>query len=94
MGGNLIVRHDGNEVDLAWEHDSLQVIQWAAFYSDCEHEIKTITEGHRITLTYNLFVKLASPSIPPGVNFDPKSMPLYGRLKGILQDPKFMQEGK
>ncbi|KAL6069936.1 Fe2OG dioxygenase domain-containing protein [Balamuthia mandrillaris] len=30
-------------------------VKWAAFYSDCEHEILPVTEGHRITLTYNLY---------------------------------------
>jgi hypothetical protein len=30
-------------------------IQWAAFYSDCEHEVLEVTQGYRITLTYNLY---------------------------------------
>ena len=28
------------------------LIKWAAFYSDVEHEILPVTEGHRVTLTY------------------------------------------
>ncbi len=31
-------------------------IKWAAFYSDCEHEVHEVTSGHRVTLTYNLYV--------------------------------------
>ncbi|KAJ5579842.1 uncharacterized protein N7459_005827 [Penicillium hispanicum] len=42
-GGNLIVRHNDREMNLQWEHRSADTIQWAAFYSDCEHEIKTIS---------------------------------------------------
>jgi hypothetical protein len=30
-------------------------LAWAAMYSDCEHEIRTVTTGHRVTLTYNLY---------------------------------------
>ncbi|KAJ5729276.1 uncharacterized protein N7483_003784 [Penicillium malachiteum] len=52
-GGNLIVRRDENEVDFDWQRKSAEAIQWGAFYSDCEHEIKPITQGERITLTYN-----------------------------------------
>ncbi|KAJ5632157.1 hypothetical protein N7490_008496 [Penicillium lividum] len=55
-GGNLIVRHGGKEMDFDWERRSANTIQWAAFYSDCEHEIKTVSHGDRITLTYNLFI--------------------------------------
>jgi hypothetical protein len=33
-----------------------QSIQWAAFYSDCEHEVKEVKTGHRITLAYRLYV--------------------------------------
>ena len=29
-------------------------IQWAAFYSDCIHEVKPIVEGHRVTITYSI----------------------------------------
>ncbi|KAI9926316.1 hypothetical protein MW887_004080 [Aspergillus wentii] len=57
QGGNLIIQHNGRKVDFDWSSQSKLVIQWAAFYSDCEHEIQTITEGHRITLTYNLLMK-------------------------------------
>jgi hypothetical protein len=35
-------------------------LAWAAMYSDCEHEIKPVTTGHRVTLTYNLFTPAAS----------------------------------
>jgi len=30
-------------------------VAWAAMYSDCEHEIKPVTTGHRVTITYNLY---------------------------------------
>lgn len=55
-GGDLMVRHGRKEVKFDWSTKSACIIQWAAFYSDCEHGIKRITEGERITLTYNLYV--------------------------------------
>jgi len=30
-------------------------VSWAAFYSDVEHEVLEVANGHRITLTYNLY---------------------------------------
>ncbi|KAJ6013359.1 hypothetical protein N7540_007950 [Penicillium herquei] len=93
-GGNLIVRHNENEVDFDWQRQSAEAIQWAAFYSDCEHEIKTITQGERITLTYNLYVREpVSKKFSPISLLDPTSSPLYADLKIILSMPGFMKQG-
>ncbi|KAL5342051.1 hypothetical protein BJX70DRAFT_386462 [Aspergillus crustosus] len=66
-GGNLNIEHHGQKS-----------IQWAAFYSDCEHEIKTITEGDCIILTYNLYVtEPVGGAIPsPASIVDPKTLPI------------------
>lgn len=50
------MQHDGQEFRYDWSAKSETTIQQVAFYSDCEHEVKTITEGDRMTLTYNLYV--------------------------------------
>ncbi|KAJ5251858.1 hypothetical protein N7489_002268 [Penicillium chrysogenum] len=93
-GGNLVVQHEGKRVEFDWSHQSASAIQWAAFYSDCEHEIKTITEGERITLTYNLYVtEPVGGSIPPSLIVDPKSMSLYSFLEELLVEPGFMTDG-
>ncbi|KAJ5532050.1 hypothetical protein N7494_008602 [Penicillium frequentans] len=92
-GGNLIVRHNGKEIDFDWEHQSADVIQWAALYSDCEHEIKTITEGERITLTYNLYIAEPLEADAPISLIDAKRLALYEELKSILQNPGFMPKG-
>lgn len=93
-GGNLIIRHHDAEVDYDWSQASSSTIQWAAFYSDCEHEITQVIEGHRVTLTYNLFVGepvgsmiLANPIV------DPKTFPPFDFLKELLLYPRFMSEG-
>lgn len=94
-GGNLQIHHHGQEVQFDWSEQSASTIQWAAFYSDCEHEIMKITEGHRITLTYNLYVtEPTAGMIPPHSSaVDPESLPLHGFLKGIIAEPVFMKEG-
>ncbi|KAL1861939.1 hypothetical protein Plec18170_000763 [Paecilomyces lecythidis] len=93
-GGRLLVRHNGQEVDFDWASTSSSTIQWAAFYSDCEHEIETVTEGHRVTLTYNLHVaETVGLTLLPNPVIDPKSLPLYDYVKGILESPGVLKEG-
>ena len=89
----MLVQHEGKEVEFDWSHQSASAIQWAAFYSDCEHEIKTIKEGERITLTYNLYVTQPERSTLPSVMVDPKSLSLYGFLENALMEPGFMKHG-
>lgn len=55
-GGELVVRHDGQEQTIAFDGDARSSfqIQYAAFYADCEHEVKPLRRGHRLCLVYNL----------------------------------------
>ncbi|KMU86422.1 hypothetical protein CIHG_04211 [Coccidioides immitis H538.4] len=94
QGGKLVVRHQGASVEFPWDDGSLSNIQWAAFYSDCEHEIERVTEGHRVTLTYNLFItEPLGASLLPNPLVDPRTLPLYARMKGLLAQADFMDEG-
>ena len=54
-GGELLVRFDGQEetVDFS-EAAGDYKIPFTAFFADCDHEIKPITSGYRISLVYNL----------------------------------------
>lgn len=90
----MIVRHEDREVDFGWALQSASTIQWAAFYSDCEHEIMKVTEGDRITLTYNLFVtEPEGGAIPQQSISDPTKLPLYEFMKSLLSEPGFMKDG-
>eukprot|EP00026_Physarum_polycephalum_P004229 Phypoly_transcript_04246.p1 GENE.Phypoly_transcript_04246~~Phypoly_transcript_04246.p1 ORF type:complete len:721 (+),score=97.05 Phypoly_transcript_04246:173-2164(+) len=53
-GGELIVSHNGvsKTFDFAINSGNKNVVQWAAFYSDCIHEVKPVTKGTRITVTF------------------------------------------
>ena len=71
------------------------MIQWAAFYSDCEHEVEEVIAGHRITLTYNLYVHEQLGGIfrnPSPVYND--SFTLYGSAKEALSNPDFFPKGR
>ena len=54
-GGQLRIAHQGRETVCDWSAEKGDAVQWAAFYSDCEHEVLEVVSGHRITLTYNLY---------------------------------------
>ena len=55
-GGELVVRHEGQEQAFdfgAAEHNPFHTY-FAAFYADCEHEVRPLQEGYRLCLIYNL----------------------------------------
>ena len=98
QGGTLRISHGQEshkqETIFDWGgQDSM--IQWAAFYSDCEHEVKEVIAGHRITLTYNLYVHEQLGGIfrnPSPVHND--SFTLYYRAKEALSNPDFFPKGR
>lgn len=92
-GGQLKVRHKGEEMGFDWsgsrDDPGHAGIRWAAFYSDCEHEVLEVTSGHRLTLTYNLYVVRGAGRLT-GVSptLDPAHLPLFQAVKAMLgQDP-------
>jgi hypothetical protein len=73
---------------------STKDVQWAAFYSDCEHEVFEVTSGHRVTLTYNLFVRRGLGELAGHSQMlDVQQLPLYQEVKAALANPEFMSEG-
>jgi hypothetical protein len=70
-------------------------IQWAAFYSDCEHEVKEVTTGHRITLTYNLYRTPGVGNLAGnGIAMDASSLPLFQYVQDALKQSEFMPNGE
>jgi NhaA family Na+:H+ antiporter len=53
-GGELIIRHGTREVSVNLSSPDVSELRFAAFYADCEHEVRPITHGSRVCLTYNL----------------------------------------
>lgn len=98
QGGQLEVRHEGQSMTFDWsmtEASPRPEIQWAVFYSDCEHEVKEVTSGHRITLTYNLYAMKSnstSVAVRSGL-LDPTRLPQYSILAALFLRKDFMLEG-
>ena len=56
MGGGLRVRHGGRSVVYEWGAGAAAgEVQWAAFFSDCLHEVLPVESGARVTLSWELF---------------------------------------
>jgi hypothetical protein len=93
-GGQLIVRHQDQATTFDWSGPNKD-IKWAAFYSDCEHEVLEVTSGHRINLTYNLYMRRSlDDSSELSKALDVQQLPVYSDVKNALAQSEFMAEGK
>lgn len=87
-GGQLRVGHKEEEMTFDWsnrrEDQHAANIRWAAFYSDCQHEVLEVTSGHRLTLTYNLYAVQGAGRLT-GVSrtLNPANLPLFQVMKNI-----------
>ncbi|MDD5033882.1 MAG: 2OG-Fe(II) oxygenase [Methylococcaceae bacterium] len=82
-GGELLVRHRGQEARLDLHEADSSELAFAAFYADCVHEVLPVTSGCRLTLIYNLLRTDLSPLEPPE----------YGEEQGRLAE-RLRQWGK
>ncbi|KAI8869188.1 hypothetical protein GQ42DRAFT_108894, partial [Ramicandelaber brevisporus] len=58
-GGELVVSHGDSEHMVQFgssdaNADENKLCNWAAFYTDCVHEILPVISGYRVSVTYNL----------------------------------------
>ena len=54
-GGELIVSHDGRQHKVAFTGArSGHELSYAAFYADCQHEVRPVRSGYRLCLVYNV----------------------------------------
>ena len=57
-GGQLTVFHRGKETEYNFSGpEACYNFYFAAFYADCQHEIKPVTKGYRLCLIYNLLYR-------------------------------------
>ncbi len=83
-GGALVVEHQGEKVV---HRGSLKRLSFVAFYADCQHEVRPVKEGYRITLTYNLILAGAEPADAAGTA-DPATVDaLAQHLRGHFETP-------
>ena len=53
-GGELLVRHAGREAVVDLRGTDPGEVGFAAFYADCEHEVRPVLSGYRVCLIFNL----------------------------------------
>ncbi len=54
-GGELVVSHEGKSQVISMTGAATgREVSYAAFYADCEHEVRKVTSGYRLCLTYNV----------------------------------------
>ena len=93
-GGALVVRHNEHTVTYDWGSSDQRpaAVQWAFFYSDCEHEVQEVKSGNRLTLTYNLYASpAAGDGLPNAVDY--ATTPFGSALKTALDSAAFLPDG-
>ncbi|KAI0056408.1 hypothetical protein BV25DRAFT_1832295 [Artomyces pyxidatus] len=100
-GGALVLRHHEQE----WTFDSAKAVSeapkpsigYVAFFSDVEHEVTLVTEGHRVTVTYNLYFTGAEPASAPVVPAVPaipaNEAAFKSAFEALLENPEFLPRG-
>ena len=59
-GGELRIRHGSREACINLSATDGSELGFAAFYADCEHEVRPVESGHRLCLVFNLLRDAAS----------------------------------
>jgi hypothetical protein len=63
-GGELRIRHGSREAHIDLSRTDASEIGFAAFYADCEHEVRPVQSGYRLCLVFNLLREAASDTPP------------------------------
>ena len=59
-GGKIVVEHKGASVEIELDSEDRSELTFAAFYSDCRHEVLPLESGYRVCLVYNLVLEGAA----------------------------------
>jgi predicted 2-oxoglutarate/Fe(II)-dependent dioxygenase YbiX len=57
QGGTLVVSHGNESRSISFADNDGFSCDFAAFYADCYHEVKSLISGYRVCLVYNLGLK-------------------------------------
>ena len=63
-GGEIVVRHRGRERTVDMTAAEPSELAFAAFYADCEHEVRPVTDGYRLSLVFNLCLRAGDTDTP------------------------------
>jgi 2OG-Fe(II) oxygenase superfamily len=62
-GGALVIHHMGNKKSFSGKKRGATDFSLLAFYADCRHEVRPVSAGFRVVLTYHLRYQLNEPSL-------------------------------
>ncbi len=79
-GGELVVRHRDRERTIDMTTGEPSELTFAAFYADCTHEIRPVTEGHRLSLVFNLCLRPGDDSPREAPDYTAEVVQLAERL--------------
>ncbi|KAJ7148365.1 hypothetical protein C8R46DRAFT_917007 [Mycena filopes] len=98
-GGELTLEHAAT----SWTFDaasklasspSSPSVAYIAFYSDVTHAVEPVLTGHRVTLTYNLFLAVRPTTPIAEHRIIPEAERQFeAGLRGLLADPTFVADG-
>ncbi|KAG5874837.1 hypothetical protein JTB14_009294 [Gonioctena quinquepunctata] len=57
IGGTLLIKHINKKFKFATENLEESDARCICFFSDCWHQVKEVTHGHRMVLTYNIVLE-------------------------------------
>jgi 2OG-Fe(II) oxygenase superfamily len=77
-GGDVVAMHKGDSLTFSSSQGSDFGFSYAAWYSDVTHEVKAVTSGYRLVLTYNLIHRPSAASLE---NLDNTSAKLISSLE-------------
>lgn len=102
QGGQSILRRGHEEMGLDWSTSKpilgeMGKLQWVFFSLDVEHEVRPVTDGHRLSLSYDVY-RVQSKNfplyiIPKNVVVNPKSLPTYSAFAACLNNADFLPYG-
>ena len=79
-GGEFVVRHRDRERTIDMTSGEPSELTFAAFYADCTHEVRPVTEGHRLSLVFNLCLRRGDDSPREAPDYTAEVVQLAERL--------------
>ena len=92
-GGEIVVRHRGRECTIDMTAAEPSELAFAAFYADCEHEVRPVTEGYRLSLVFNLCLRGGDTDTPrTAPDYDQQADRLARRLAAWGRGPDAVEK--
>jgi len=94
-GGTLVVEHKGEARRfVAPRANAAPALTLLAFYADCLHEVRPVTAGTRVVLSYQLHFTSVTPDAPPRVTHEEGLNALVGAVGGLFDESAKVPVGR